>query len=284
MWAPLLDALWPTRHVAALAFAIQWVVFALHAGPRQSEHYYDLTGAVTFHACTLVSFFTHPEQNLGARGARQQLVSLCILIWSGRLGAFLFARIKRDGADRRFARIKKVPLLFLAAWNMQGSWVYCVGLPAYLLNTCGSPAAPLGWVDTVGFAVWAIGLALEAIADAQKAKFRSEPRNRDTFICTGLWAISRHPNYLFDIVLHLGLALVAFNGLPPSQRMFAAVAPAFTVTFLTCISGIPPLEKSAAKRWGHLDEYKMYVRDTGVLLPRLSSLVGVLHKPHARRI
>jgi hypothetical protein len=115
----MVSALWPTRHVAALAYGMQWVVFALHAAPYQSERFYDITGSLTYMACTLTSLLLNAEFNLGPSGRRQQLVSLCLLIWSGRLGYFLFSRIGRDGVDRRFNRMRTRPLLFLVAWNIQ---------------------------------------------------------------------------------------------------------------------------------------------------------------------
>jgi len=35
------------------------------------------------------------------------------------------------------------------------------------------------------------------------------------------------------------------------------------------VSGIPLLEKSAQKKWGHLDEYQQYLKSTSVLVPFL---------------
>ena len=43
--------------------------------------------------------------------------------------------------------------------------------------------------------------AFEVAADMQKTRFRKNPENKDKFISTGLWAKSRHPNYLGEIIL-----------------------------------------------------------------------------------
>jgi steroid 5-alpha reductase family enzyme len=152
--------------------------------------------------------------------------------------------------------------------------VYLVGLPAYLLNTRKVTAPPLSWVDALGFLVWAGGLAVQAVADGQKSKFRQDSRNKEAFITSGLWALSRHPNYLGEIVLHCGLALVAANGLPAGERTLAIVPPFFTAMLLLCVSGVPPLEKHAFQKWGHLPAYQRYVATTGILLPYPSALLG----------
>ena len=47
MFALMASALWPTRWVAALAYGMQWAVWALHAAPNKSERFYDLTGSLT---------------------------------------------------------------------------------------------------------------------------------------------------------------------------------------------------------------------------------------------
>jgi steroid 5-alpha reductase family enzyme len=165
------------------------------------------------------------------------------------------------------------PPVALARCGAQGTWVYLVGLPAYLLNTRSQAPIALTWVDATGFGVWAAGLVCQAIADGQKARFREAAANRDAFIRSGMWALSRHPNYLSEIVLHCGLALVAANGLPAGERRLAVVPPLFTAMLLLCVSGVPPLEKHAVQNWGHLPEYQAYVARTGILLPYPSSVL-----------
>lgn len=132
----MVSALYATRYVAALAYGMQWLVFALHAAPYQSEKFYDLTGSLTYFACTLSSLLLN-DKNLVYLGQRQQLVSLCLLVWSGRLGLFLYSRISRDGVDRRFNRMRTRPLLFLVAWTIQASTlVVCLGPAGALGFSC----------------------------------------------------------------------------------------------------------------------------------------------------
>jgi len=265
-------SLWPTRYILGIAFGMQYSIFALHAAPRQSERFYDLTGSLSFIVCTVVSFCSRSE-NFSSSGRRQQVVSVCLLIWSGRLGYFLFGRINRDGVDRRFNRTRHNPFLFFIVWTLQGIWVSCVGLPVFLLNTRPSESTHLGMLDAIGLCTWAAGFALQAVADAQKGAFRASGLNKEDFISTGLWSISRHPNYLGEIVLQCGLGLVATGGLPPGEWALAAVSPVFSALLLTCLSGLPPLEKHARKTWGGHAEYRRYVQETAILVPYPSSIL-----------
>ena len=89
-----------------------------------------------------------------------------------------------------------------------GIWVYLTLLPTLLLNS-SSRDPELGVRDILGWCLWLVGMSFECLADFQKAVFRSDPENRTRFISTGLWAISRHPNYFGEILLWFGLYVSA---------------------------------------------------------------------------
>ncbi|MDX1384949.1 MAG: DUF1295 domain-containing protein, partial [Thermoanaerobaculia bacterium] len=132
--------------------------------------------------------------------------------------------------------------------------------------TAGSDV-PLGPVAAVGFVLWLGGWSLEVAADRQKRDFRSAERNRDAFITTGLWAWSRHPNYFGEIVLWIGVAVVAaptFEG----WRWVTLISPVFVIFLLTRVSGVNLLEARADERWGGREDYEAYKRRTPVLIPR----------------
>jgi steroid 5-alpha reductase family enzyme len=108
---------------------------------------------------------------------------------------------------------------------------------------------------------------VEAVADWQKSDFRSRPENAGRFISTGLWSISRHPNYAGEIVLWIGVFVLSLGGLSSNlvQCAAAAASPLFVTFLLTQVSGIPMLEKMAQKRWGGEAAYQEYVASTPVL-------------------
>jgi steroid 5-alpha reductase family enzyme len=244
----------------ALAYAINWLVFIPSALTR-TERYYDLTGGITYISAIVVAVLLSSKLDL-----RAALVAAMVLIWSLRLATFLFLRISRAGHDSRFDDIKTRPPQFFMAWTLQGLWVLLTAAAALAVIT-GGIREPLGAVGIAGIAVWAIGFVIEIVADWQKSKFKADPENEGKFVKEGLWAWSRHPNYFGEIVLWTGMAILAVPVLQGWQWA-TLISPLFVTILLTRISGIPPLEDKADKRWGDEEEYKEYKRKTPVLIPK----------------
>jgi len=101
-------------------------------------------------------------------------------------------------------------------------------------------------------------------------KFKMDESNNGKFISSGLWSLSRHPNYFGEIMIWLGVAIIAFPVLSGYQY-FALSSPVFVYLLLTRASGIPILEKNADKKWGGQEAYEEYKRNTPVLIPKLFS-------------
>lgn len=243
----------------ALAFAINWLVFVPSA-LAQTEHFYDLTGGITYITVTAVAVYFAEPLDL-----RTTLVAAMVMVWSVRLASFLFLRISKAGKDSRFDEIKTRPLRFLLAWTLQGLWVLLTAAAALAVIT-SDVRVPLGTVGIIGIAVWAIGMLIEIIADRQKSNFRTNPENKGQFIKTGLWAWSRHPNYFGEILLWTGMAIVAVPVLQGWQWA-TLISPVFVAFLLVRVSGVPLLEEAADERWGGQDDYEKYKRTTPVLIP-----------------
>lgn len=243
----------------ALAFAINWLAF-IPAALKQTEHYYDLVGGITYITTIVVAVLLSSELDL-----RATLVAAMVMVWSLRLATFLFRRISKSGRDSRFDDIKKRPLRFFSAWTIQGLWVLLTAAAALAVIT-GGVREPLEAVGIAGIALWAIGFLIEIVADRQKSNFKDNPDNEGKFINVGLWAWSRHPNYFGEIVLWTGMAIVAVPVLQGWQWA-ALISPVFVTFLLTKVSGVPLLEEKADKRWGGQDDYEEYKRNTPVLVP-----------------
>lgn len=244
----------------AFAFIVQWAVF-LPSYLAQTEHYYDLTGSLTYLTIAIGTLFL-----VGGFEARSILLTLLVSIWSLRLGSFLFLRVRRRGIDERFDAIKPSFTRFLMAWTLQGLWVFLT-LAAALGAMTSAQRGPLGLAGFVGLAVWAVGFAIEVVSDRQKRAFRQDPANAGRFITTGLWSWSRHPNYFGEVVLWLGIALLALPSLSGWQYV-TLISPLFVFLLLTRVSGIPPLEARAEERWGDEPAFVAYKARTQVLIPR----------------
>jgi steroid 5-alpha reductase family enzyme len=244
-----------------LAFMIQWLVF-IPAYLMQTEKFFDITGSITYISITLAALFFSTGID-----ARSILLSALVVIWAVRLGTFLFSRIQKAGKDDRFDEIKPSFVRFLNVWTIQGLWVTFTAAAALVAIT-STHRKELDLFAVIGLLVWIFGFTFEVVADSQKGRFNADPQNKGRFIQTGLWSRSRHPNYFGEIMLWLGVAIIALPVLQGWQWV-AMISPLFVTLLLTRVSGVPMLENKADKKWGGQEDYEAYKKRTPVLIPRL---------------
>jgi steroid 5-alpha reductase family enzyme len=244
-----------------LVFLIQWLAF-IPAYLLQTEKFFDLTGSLTYISVILIAVIFSPNTD-----TRSILLAALVVIWAVRLGSFLFGRIKKAGKDDRFDEIKPSFIRFLNVWTIQGLWVTFT-MAAALVAITTTTRKELDLFAILGFLIWILGFAIEVVADSQKSRFNANPDNKGKFIQTGLWSRSRHPNYFGEIILWVGVAMIALPVLQGWQWV-ALISPVFVTLLLTRVSGIPLLEKKADKKWGGQEDYESYKKRTPVLIPKL---------------
>lgn len=248
----------------AAAYAIQILAF-IPAMILRTERFFDLTGSLTFLAISIALVLLTPMPD-----ARSWILAAMVVLWAARLGSFLAMRVHKAGSDGRFDEIKGSPVRFLQVWVIQGAWVSITAAAAWIaISTDAGARAPIGWLTVVGIVVWALGMVIEIVADAQKSAFRADPANKDEFIRSGLWSRSRHPNYFGEIVIWVGVFITAAPVLAGWQWV-AILSPLFVILLLTRVSGIPLLEARAEKKWGDRADYIAYRESTPSLIPRLT--------------
>lgn len=245
-------------NLLATSMGIQWLGWAISAY-LHTEKFYDLTGSATF------LLLSHQSYNWSKQTDRQTVQCWLVTAWACRLGTFLFTRIIKDGKDPRFDKARDSPSTLLIFWTIQGLWVFVTLLPTLLLNESSRNKA-ITKQDYFGWTIWIVGFLFEVIADYQKSAFRSVPENKGKFIESGLWSISRHPNYFGEISLWFGLYVSASNVFQGWQ-FFSVLSPIAVMLLITKISGIPLLEKAGLVKWGKLPEYRRYLEQTAVLVP-----------------
>ena len=243
----------------ALAFLIQWLAF-IPAWVNRTEKFYDLTGSITYLTVTVTALLLSPGAD-----ARAWLLGGLVTVWAVRLGSFLFLRIRAAGEDRRFREIKQSFGRFLLTWTLQGLWV-AFSLAAALAAITSTLRRDLDLFAVMGTAIWLTGFLIEVIADRQKSAFNAMPGNKGKFIQSGLWSWSRHPNYFGEIVLWIGVTVIALPILQGWQWV-TLISPVFIVILLTRISGVPLLESRADQKWGGEAEYESYKARTSILVP-----------------
>ncbi|MFL2593390.1 MAG: DUF1295 domain-containing protein [Flavobacteriaceae bacterium] len=249
------------KNLILLIFSIQWIFF-IPAYIFQTEKFFDLTGSITYLTTVFAALYITDSGKIS-----DYIIVSCVAIWAIRLGSFLFMRIHKAGEDRRFREIKTNFTRFFMTWTLQGMWV-SMCLLCVLTALSSYSGIIVNNIFYIGLMIFISGFIIEVLADHQKTVFRKNIDNMDKFISSGLWAYSRHPNYFGEILLWLGIAVMSFSSLEGFQY-FTLISPIFVYILLVYISGIRMLENQANKKWGHLDSYKEYLKNTPRLFFRI---------------
>ena len=249
------------KNLILLIFSIQWISF-IPAYIFQTEKFFDLTGSITYLTTVLAALYITDSGKIA-----DYVIVSCVVIWAIRLGSFLFMRIHKAGEDRRFREIKTNFTRFFMTWTLQGMWV-SMCLLCVLTALSSYSGIIMNNVFYIGLLIFVLGFIIEVIADHQKTVFRKDINNKDKFISTGLWSYSRHPNYFGEILLWFGVAIMSFSSLQDLQYL-TLISPIFVYILLVYISGIRILENQGDKKWGHLDSYKEYLKNTPRLFFRI---------------
>ena len=248
--------------IVGTGFLIHWIIF-LPSFFAKTEKFYDITGTVAYFVITGLAVYIASESS--SLSLLSKIIAAMVLVWALRLGLFLLVRVFHVGEDKRFSEAKKSFFKFLMFFSLSALWVFLTtanALTLILNNPDINDVLFLG----IGGIIWVIGFLFEVIADEQKRRFRKKDSNHGQFITTGLWSISRHPNYFGEILIWIGMAVISFPVLSGWQYA-TLISPLFVILMLTRVSGINLLEESADKKWGNLDEYQTYKANTAALIP-----------------
>jgi steroid 5-alpha reductase family enzyme len=197
---------------------------------------------------------------------RQLLLAIMVGLWGTRLAVYLAKRNIGHGEDWRYkAMRKKAGKKFtfsslVTVFGLQGVLMWIVSLPVQFGNGDSSPG--VGPLAVIGIMVWLVGLSFEAIGDLQLSRFKKNPANAGKVMDSGLWSLTRHPNYFGDALLWWGIGIV---GAETGSGVIGFVGPLVMTFFLLRVSGVPMLERSLSKR---REGYAEYVARTSPFFPR----------------
>jgi steroid 5-alpha reductase family enzyme len=183
-----------------------------------------------------------------------------ITLWGLRLSVRLFNRNFRKPEDFRYAQWREewgknvVITAFFRVFMIQGLINFVVGSAAYSIIKFnafvfeGLQAA----LVIVGFGLAVVGLAFEVIGDEQlRQHIQKKTRS---LLQTGLWSITRHPNYFGEILIWngiyiAGLSLLLTESVPWIYYLILVLSPLVMSAVLIKIS-TPLLEKNMEKYAG----------------------------------
>jgi steroid 5-alpha reductase family enzyme len=205
----------------------------------------------------------------GSPDWRAAAVAILVLGWGLRLGAHIAVRTREIREDPRYRDMierwggSAARRLF---WFLQAQAAVGAVLVAAAALAAHGGDAPPGLPDVAGLVVMAAALAGEAIADRQLRLFKGVAGNAGRICQDGLWGWSRHPNYFFEWLFWVGVAVVAAGaGGPDGSGWFALAAPACMYWVLVHASGIPPLEAHMRRSRG--DDYRAYQERVPAFFP-----------------
>jgi steroid 5-alpha reductase family enzyme len=196
-------------------------------------------------------------------GARATLLLVMVSAWGLRLAGYLAWRNRGHAEDRRYQAIRRrnepnftlKSLYLIFGFQAVLAWVISLPLAGGIAGT-----SPLGWLDALGVALWAVGMVFEAGGDWQLARFKADPANSGRVMDRGLWRYTRHPNYFGDFCVWWGFYLIALS----AGAWWTVPGPLIMSFLLMRFSGVTLLEKDIGER---RPAYADYVRRTNTFFP-----------------
>ncbi len=196
-------------------------------------------------------------------GFAGQLLLALVIAWSLRLSVYLTWRNHGKPEDRRYQEIRKrnspgfESSSLYKVFLLQGLLAFVISQPLAFALRSEAILTPL---FLAGLLVAFAGLLWESIADAQLSRFLARPSNRGRVLDSGLWGLSRHPNYFGEAVVWWGFYLCALS----AGAWWTLFAPAGMTLLLLRVSGVSLLEKDIHER---RPAYREYMRRTPAFLP-----------------
>lgn len=236
-----------------IIFIMMSVLFLL-AQKKKDNSIVDIFWGIGFCLLAFNSFLWNEDYDM-----RKTITLILVFIWGIRLSVHIYNRNKNLPEDFRYQEWRKkwgkqqAINAYFRVFLLQGFFMFIIALP--ILHISNFSQSPINLIDVVGIIVWLIGFCFEAIADHQKKQFKSNPENKEKIMQSGLWSISRHPNYFGEILIWWGLWLISLSC---ARWYFSILSPLVITWLIIYVSGIPLLE-AKYKNNKAFEEYKKIV-------------------------
>jgi len=216
--------------LAIVMFTIMWRIHVVIGDASVIDYYWGpgfvVIAGIAAAACAPLTFL-------------QAILVAAVVVWAARLTWAVVRRHRRANVeDGRYRRLRDSggPAFWwkclFSVFLLQAVLQWLIATPIVI-----AIARPHGTADArvagFGLALFAVGLAMEAIADAQLARHRADSARAGTTLDTGMWGWSRHPNYFGEVLLWWGLSLVAFA---LSGSLWSFAGPAILTVVVLAVS------------------------------------------------
>jgi steroid 5-alpha reductase family enzyme len=177
----------------------------------------------------------------GGWGPRRAAIAFMMGSWGARLTVHVlydraFGRPEEGRyADLRQRRGDDANAWFFWFFEAHAVAAVCFSLPA--LVAAVNSREGFSPFEYAGAGLWMIAFTGEVTADRQLERFNSDPVNRGRACQTGLWRYSRHPNYVFDVLVWVAFATYA-TGSPWGWLAWACPAAMVALPTAICPFGV----------------------------------------------
>ena len=238
-----------------LVYVTIWFAYSLI---QKRNDVADIAWGAGFVVVSMYLFYSQPQSPVAT------LIYLLVTVWGMRLSVHIAARSQDKGEDFRYKKWREewgqyfMIRSYLQVFVLQGFIMLIISAPIIIAGVAASKE--LNMWTLLGFLMWLIGFAFEAIGDYQLTIFIKNKQNKDDIIQTGLWKYTRHPNYFGEILLWWGIFIMT---IPVENSLWGIISP-ITITYLLLkVSGVPLLEKKYADN----PQFQAYKKRTSILIP-----------------
>lgn len=192
-----------------------------------------------------------------------RLLYALVLLWGLRLSIHIAERNLGEAEDARYDNWRKQ---FAKKWwwysyfrvfILQGAFMWIVSLP---LLTGLQDRGDLNILDWIGVLLFTMGFVFETVGDWQLRAFKKDPENKGKVLDTGLWGLTRHPNYFGEALLWWGFTFIAIE----VNTFWIVVSPVIMTWLLMKVSGVTMLDKLLLDT---KPDYARYIESTNAFFP-----------------
>lgn len=184
----------------------------------------------------------------GTWSPHECFLTALVALWSLRLAIYIWARNRGHSEDGRYAawRRRFGPQWwwwsFFQVFTLQGVtvWLWSLGL----IFAVAAPPAALGWPHGLAAILFGIGFYFQVVGDLQLERFKRNRTDRTTVLDTGLWSLTRHPNYFGEAMIWWSFGALA---LAHPFGWIGLICPWYVTWFMSRGSATPMQERYLAK-------------------------------------